>query len=135
MPYPIQEFWKLAVESRLFAPEECQRLSGSFAQIKGAMETGNASTLSEWLISQHVLTRYQAKVLLARRPGPFLYGDYKVQDRLDSGRLQGLFRAVHLPTRQPVCLFFLSGPHLQDPQALPRLKQVLAAAAIKHPHV
>src|SRR5687768_11424658 len=68
MPYPIQEFWKLAVESQLFAPEECQRLAGAFAQIRGAMETGNAFTLSEWLITQRVLTRYQAKVLLARRP-------------------------------------------------------------------
>lgn len=136
MPFPIQEFWGLAIESRLFSPPECQRLAGAFAQIKGAMESGNAFTLSEWLISQNVLTRYQAKVLLARRPGPFIYGDYKVQDRIDAGRLQGLFRAIHLPTRQHVCLSFLSGPHLQDPQALGRLKQVLAAAAgVKHPHV
>lgn len=136
MPFPIQEFWSLAIESRLFSPPECQRLAGAFAQIKGAMESGNAFTLSEWLISQNVLTRYQAKVLLARRPGPFIYGDYKVQDRIDAGRLQGLFRAVHLPTRQHVCLCFLTGPHLQDPQALTRLKQVLSAAAgLKHPHV
>ncbi len=136
MPYPIQEFWKLAVESRLFAPEECQRLAGAFAQVRGAMETGNASTLSEWLITQRVLTRYQAKVLLARRPGPFVYGDYRVQDRIESGRLQGLFRAIHVPTRQTVLLAFLSNPQLQDPQALSRVKQALtAAAAVKHPHV
>jgi serine/threonine-protein kinase len=136
MPYPIQEFWKLAVESQLYSPEECQRLTGSFSQIKGAMETGNAFTLSEWLISQRVLTRYQAKVLLARRPGPFVYGEYKVQDRIDSGRLQGLFRAIHIATRHPVCLCFLSGPQLHDPPTMARLKQTLAAAAnVQHPHV
>src|SRR5688572_18064969 len=81
MPFPIQEFWNLATESRLFTPQECQRLAGAFGQIRGATESGNAFTLSEWLISQRVMTRYQAKVLLARRPGPFLYGDYKVQER------------------------------------------------------
>src|SRR4030095_1069112 len=48
----------------------------------------------------------------------------------------GLFRAIHVPTRQPVCLAFLSSPQLQDPQALMRLKQTLAAAAaLQHPHV
>ena len=96
MPFPIQEFWNLAVESRLFTPDECKRLGGAFAQIRGASETGNAFTLSEWLISQKVLTRYQAKVLLARRAGPFIYGDYRVQDRIDSGRLQGLPRAENI---------------------------------------
>lgn len=136
MPYPIQEFWDLAIESQLYTTEECQRLAKSFSQIKGAMETGNAFTLSEWLITQRALTRYQAKVLLARRPGPFVYGDYKIQDRIDNGRLQGLFRAVHIATRQPVCLYFLSAPQLQDPQVMTRLKQTLAAAsAVQHPHV
>ncbi|HEV3004254.1 MAG TPA: protein kinase, partial [Pirellulales bacterium] len=74
------------------------------------------------------LSRYQAKVLMAGKPGPFVYGDYVVYDRAERPRLAGLFRARHLPTKHPVCLLFLAGSALNDPQAIARLVPQVALA-------
>jgi hypothetical protein len=147
MSIPIQEFWKLAAESRLLSGEECQRRAGAFEKMKGAANQSNANTLAQWLVAEGALTAYQAKILLARRTGPFFYADYQIVERIDSGRFAGLFRAVHLPASnagfgvQPglgyeVCLSFLSGPALQDPHAMAQLMQLAAASAnLAHPHL
>src|SRR5271167_1253963 len=69
MTVAIAEFWKLAVESRLLKPVDCQRLEAAFAHVKGAANQGNAATLGEWLVASGALSRYQVQTLLASRPG------------------------------------------------------------------
>ncbi len=102
----------------------------------GASTPGNARTLAEWLISRGVVTRYQAMVLMAGRSGPFFYGDYRLYDRLESGTLAGMFRAVHMATQHPVVLQFLTGPATQDPQQWAALApQLQLHATIQHPHL
>ena len=138
MTISIAEFWKLAIKSRLLALEDCQRLEAEFAGVKGAADQGNAATLGEWLIATGVLSRFQVKTFMAGRPGPFVYGDYYVYDRIRSqeGRLANLFRAVHLPTRHPVLLHFLGGSALKDPQAWEAVvRQVGWACWVGHPNV
>ena len=132
MSVSVEQFWQLLSSSQLFTPQQCQQLVASFDQVKGASQQGNAKTLSEWLISQNYISRYQATVLLAGQPGPFYYGDYKVYDRVEEGALQGAFRAVHATTNHPVVLRFVTGAALQDPQAWTKLVgrvQSLQAAA------
>ena len=46
-------------------------------------------------------------MLLSGRPGPFLFGDYRVVDRWSEGKESGFFSAVHLATGHPVLLRFL----------------------------
>ncbi|HUY33466.1 MAG TPA: serine/threonine-protein kinase [Pirellulales bacterium] len=123
------DFWKLTVESRLLSPQECQRLSAEYARVGGAGAENDAALLAKWLMSGDTLSRYQAKLLLAGRPGPFVYGDYVICDRVEGGRLGGLFRARHAPTKHPVCLFFLAGPALQNPRALAGIAPAVSAAA------
>lgn len=136
MSIPIPLFWNLLTESRLLAPEQCQQLAADFGQVKGASEQGNARTLSEWLVSRNVLSRYQAAILLAGRSGPFYYGDYKVYDRVDKGRIAGAFRAVHGPTGHPVLLQFLTGPVVTDPELWAEAaNQVLGLATVSSPHL
>jgi hypothetical protein len=125
MSISVAEFWSLAVQSRLLTPQQCEQLAARFAQIEGA-GSSNADLLAQWLIGEQVISPYQARVILARQPGPFLYGDYLVYDCIESGRLAGLFRAVHVSTRYPVCLYFLAGPGAQDPQQLGQLAQFCA---------
>jgi serine/threonine protein kinase len=133
---PIPVFWSLLSESRLLAPEQCQQLATDFGQIKGAGEQSNAKTLAEWLVARNVLSRYQTMILLAGRPGPFHYGDYKVYDRIEKGRLAGCFRAVHGPTGHPVLLQFLTGAVIQNPDAwADAVQNTLAACAVHSPHV
>lgn len=136
MAASISEFWQLLTDSRLVTPEQCQQLMASFGQVKGAVTQGNARTLAEWLISRGVLTRYQTMVLMAGRSGPFLYGDYKLYDRLESGALAGMFRAVHVPTQHPVVLQFLTGPATQDPRQWAALApQLQVHSTVQHPHL
>ncbi|HEX5443345.1 MAG TPA: hypothetical protein VFW87_05940, partial [Pirellulales bacterium] len=116
----VADLWKLIAESRLLTAEECRQLAQQAGQAQPDT-AGDAQRLAKWLVQANKLSRYQARVLLAGRPGPFFYGDYGVYDRLEAGRLASMFRARHLPTRQPVVLRFLTGPALQDPEAMRRL--------------
>ena len=132
----IADFWKVLDASRLLAPEQVQQLAADFGRVKGAGEQASGKTLAEWLVTRNVLSRYQATILIAGRPGPFYYGDYKVYDRVDGGRLGGQFRAVHAPTGHPVLLQFLTGPVVGDPQLwAAAANDALALAGIVSPHV
>src|SRR5205085_9946641 len=81
-------------------------------------------------------SRYQGTVLLAGRAGPFIYGDYRVFDRIGQGRLKGQFRATHSRTGAVVGLYFLSGATARDPKAwAAAVAQLTAARALVHPHL
>lgn len=114
MPVSVPEFWKLLVESRLATVEKLRPIKEKFAAVKGAETQGNSLTLSEWLVANGVVSRYQAKVLMAGRPGPFCFGDYVVYDR-HGGPFKGVFKAIHPPTRQQVVLAFFTGAATQNP--------------------
>src|SRR5262249_4398112 len=87
-------------------------------------------------VASRAISRYQAMVLLAGHPGPFVYGDYIVYDRAEEPRLGGMFRAVHAPTGHPVCLYFLTGAAAQDPQRFAALSQWCAQTSqVRSPHV
>ena len=105
----IQEFWKLITDSQLVSTIQAEKLNSQFLQVKGAATQGNAGTLCEWLIAEKVLTRYQGRILLAGRSGPFVYGDYRLDDRIEKGRLAEFFHAVHLPTGYRTLLQFCAG--------------------------
>ena len=94
----ILDFWKLITDSQLVSTIQAEELNSQFLQVKGAATQGNAGTLCEWLIAKKVLTRYQGRILLAGRSGPFVYGDYRVEERIEEGRLKEFFHAIHLPT-------------------------------------
>ncbi|MEX0712931.1 MAG: protein kinase [Pirellulales bacterium] len=128
MAQSIANLCDLVVESRLLTANECRKHWTACKKANPAASENDAKVLARWLVAAGAVTRYHAKVLLAGRPGPFIYGDYLVFDRIEDGRLAGLFRACHLPTDHPVCLLFLAGPALADPQALLRVSQQAAAA-------
>jgi hypothetical protein len=110
----ISDFWRVLAESRLLAPHQVQQLASEFAQTPGAAQAA-AKSVGQWLVGRNVLSRYQAMILLAGRSGPFHYGDYKVYDRIEQGRLAGIFRAVHAASGHPVMLKFLTGPVVSQP--------------------
>ncbi len=136
MSQSFAEFWKLAVDSKLLSPQQCQQLHTDFSQIKGALETGSSKTLAEWLVSRNVISRYQATILLAGRPGPFAYGDYRVYERIEAGRLKGQFRAVHAPTGHPTVLQFLTGNLTRDPQLWAKVaREAISNCQISSPNL
>ncbi|MCG8583269.1 MAG: hypothetical protein MI757_00980, partial [Pirellulales bacterium] len=94
MSVSTAEFWRLAIDSGLLAADDTISLSNSFNRVKGAQNTHNAKTLGQWLIGENVLSNYQVRVLLSGQTGKFIFGDYKVYDRLSTGKFAGWFCAV-----------------------------------------
>jgi serine/threonine protein kinase len=133
MAISFPDFWKLIIESHLFTADQCQQLSAQYGHQAGAAGQGNAKSLAEWLVSQNVLSRYQASIILGGRSGPFFYGEYKIYDRIENGRLASAFRAAHSGSNHPVLLLFLTGQAAQDPQRWQQLQSTLPA--IVHPNV
>jgi serine/threonine protein kinase len=135
MANSLDDFWKLLVDSGLLAAAECEDLKSAFARAPGT-DQGNTKSLCAWLIERGMLSRYQARLLLAGRSGPFFFGDYRVYDRVESGRLKGLFRAAHRENGEPVLLYFFAGAATQDLRKwLPVEARSQLAAAVKHPNV
>ncbi|MBL8828554.1 MAG: hypothetical protein JNM18_16340, partial [Planctomycetaceae bacterium] len=104
MAITINEFWKLAIESQLIAAEDAAKLAHTFATSNPGVTA--VEELARFLVGTK-LTPYQAKILLAGRPGPFVYGDYVIYERIETGRMAGIFRALHRSTGHRVCLMFL----------------------------
>ena len=135
MSISVNDFWRLAVDTRLLSAEECQHLDSAFGRVRSAQQ-GNAATLAEWLTATGVMSRYQAHVLLAGKARPFLFGDYKVFDRHESDRLKGLYRAVHLTSGYSVAIYFLSSKLLADERHLtPVLRQARWMAGVREEHL
>ncbi len=138
MAVSIAEFWKLAAQSRLLTADDCRQLDAAFAHVKGAANQGNAAAMGEWMVAQGALSRYQVQTLLAGRPGPFLFGDYSIYDRIRSkeGRLAGLFRAMHVGSRHPVLLCFLEPEISKSPESWQTaVNQIAWACWVGHPYV
>ncbi len=110
------ELWKLLQDSRLLSAAQLEQMESVFSQARNSAGQVTAESLVVRLLREDLLTRYQASQLLNGRAGPFIYGDYRVQDRLRGGPLHGLFRAVHGPTQFPVLLKFAAQRVVQDPR-------------------
>src|SRR6185369_11863011 len=111
----LSDFWKLVADSRLLSAAQVERLAADFANEKPPSEQ-TIKVAAQWLMDLRAITKYHAQVLLAGKPGPFFYGDYKVYERIDKGRLAGCFRAIHAPTKYCVTLRFATGSLLKDAQ-------------------
>ncbi len=101
------------MESRLLTDSQCGKVRSQYGQAGSEETHDDVRALAAWLIEKKVISQYQAAVLVAGRPGPFVYGDYAVFDRL-TDRLAGAFLAQHRPTKHRVMLQFLTGPSTQQ---------------------
>ncbi len=132
MPVSSADLWKLLKQSRLLPPERLEQVRIALEQAGSRTGRQSATSLAQWLLRQQMLTQYQAKVLLSGRAGPFVYGDYQIQDRVRGGRLGGAFQAVHLPTSYPVLVKFVDSRIAQDPRRWHVARQHVHAARPIH---
>jgi hypothetical protein len=135
MSFPVEAFWKLLVDSQLVGFDDARQYHASWTQ---QYPQGDAQQLAEWLVAGNLISRYQASILLAGRAGPFVYGDYRIYDRIEKGRLAGIFRAVHVPTMHRVCLQFLTGEQAATPEAVAYLAQqsaLVSRTSAGYPHL
>lgn len=91
MSLTLDRFWKLLADSRLLDADEVGKLADASSK---AQSNGGATPdkIAKWLVGKSRISAYQAKILLSGRTGPFFYGDYQIYDRIETGRLAGVFR-------------------------------------------
>ena len=136
MSVTIAEFWRHAVASRLLDQQQAEELVATFQDEATSAQRTTPKGLADWLIRRQAITRYQAKVLLAGRPGPFIYGDYRVESRSKQPPLADWFRAKHMPTEHPVLLRFLSPETVRNEQQWLAVQQrVNEQIEVQHPNL
>ena len=133
MPISIQDFWKLAVSSGLLSPERCRALHAEYKNLKGAAQHATVLSLAEWLVAGGMLTRYQASLLAAGRPGPFVFGEFTITERIEAGRLAPWFRATANNRRWLIVFAAQLTVDAEQYEALAERAQW--ATTIKSPHV
>jgi len=110
MPTPA-ELWNLIVSTGLADEDQALRLRSEFERESIPSGTaGDAVTelLAKWLVRRRAVTVWQARRLARGDRGPFLIGDYRLQERLEHPTADcRLFRARHEPSARDVCLLLL----------------------------
>lgn len=89
------------------------------------------------LVRQGVLTRFQAKQLLAGRHRGFRLGSYVIQDLLGQGGMGAVYLAEHATLRRRVALKVLRPQKGPDARVSVErfLREARAAAALDHPNI
>ncbi|MBN9122786.1 MAG: protein kinase [Planctomycetes bacterium] len=92
---------------------------------------------AEFLVRKGVLTKYQAKQLLAGRYKGFRLGSYVIQDLLGQGGMGAVYLAEHATLRRRVALKVLRPQRGADARvSIERfLREARAAAALDHPNI
>lgn len=136
MPDEYEKFWNLLSQSQLIATDQLTSLRQHYEHGMGPSDQGNANSASAWLVQQNRLSRYQANILLKGQNGPFIYGHYRIHDRIGSGRQAGLFRAVHEPTQHRVLLRFYTSEITANAEAWSHgVHQTRRHCQVEHPNL
>ena len=98
MPQPtVVEFWNALGQSRLVGPAVLSSIQREHAQRSDA-QGADAAAVASWLVGRGLLSRWQAKRLLAGSRGPWFVGEYRLLDRHEHPGNVPLFTARHEPS-------------------------------------
>ena len=123
----IESFLNLLKESRLVGDRwlESARL--------GASGEKDAGAVARRLVHTGHLTRWQARVLLAGKSGPFFMGNYRLLKPLGEGGMGTVYKAVQAKIGRIVALKVMA---LKNERSLTRFeREIRAMAALDHPHI
>lgn len=123
-------FFKHLRRSRLLSREEVEALADRLpADAEGP-------ALARLLVSEKVLTEFQARQLLAGKSNRLVLGQYQILDRLGRGGMGQVFKAVHPAMGRIVALKVMLPDLLKDPSALDLFqREVRTAAQLQHPNI
>lgn len=115
--------------SHLLTSEQMAAVRTEFGAGKSPQEIARALT------DRGLLTRWQAKMLLAGRKAFFL-GKYKLLDQLGQGGMGTVFKAEQAGLGRIVALKVMASQLLRDKGAVARFhREIQAAAALDHPNI
>lgn len=128
----VDEFCRLIVESGLLtaAEVETQRATTSSESQTDAM------SFARWLVERNVLTKFQAQMLLRRKPKGLVLGDCVVLNLLGRGGMGAVYRALHRRMDRIVAIKVLPPSAARDRQLADRFRrEVKAAAKLSHRNI
>ncbi|MBM3998293.1 MAG: hypothetical protein FJ297_01920 [Planctomycetes bacterium] len=130
----ISDFLQLAVQSGLATAAQCRQWQVEYQQQAIGVGADDSEPFAQWLAAQSRMSRYQAKVLLAGRAGPFLYGAYRLIEKAGDGPWDECFRGQHAESGYPVLMQFISGELTRDPRVWSALEPWLVRlTTVGHP--
>ncbi|MBX3444945.1 MAG: protein kinase [Planctomyces sp.] len=118
------------VDCGLWTADEASALESALAS------DADGETTARDLIRQGRLTKFQARRLLASKPGILVLGNYILLDEIGAGGMGQVFKAEHRRMKRIVALKVLPQNVTRDPDAVQRFhREVQAAARLSHPNV
>jgi eukaryotic-like serine/threonine-protein kinase len=99
-------------------------------------EGTRARSVAGALVERGLLTRYQARRLLAGKSSRLRLGQYRLLDALGGGGMGRVFKALHEAMGRVVALKVIRPALLKDPMVIDLFtREVHAAAQLHHPHI
>ncbi len=112
-----------------------KRLNAALTKAAGNMPE-DAKSLAALLVSEGVLTAFQAEQLLEGKWRRFVIGKYRVLERIGSGGMSSVYLCEHKYMRRRAAVKVLPTSMAEDPAALERFYlEARAVAALDHPNI
>lgn len=134
MDYTVENLNGLLFRSKLM-PAEQVRATFERWQKEGKDKVASSPHFIRWLVTEKILTEYQAALLSRGQVDDFVLGKYKILDRLGKGRMAGVYKAMH-ESGQIVAIKVLPPSRAKDTALLNRFhREAKFALKLRHPNV
>jgi serine/threonine protein kinase len=102
---------------------------------EAGVQAQDTARFARWLVARKLLTEYQVNLLAQGYGEGFFLGQYKILDRLGTGRMAGVYHGVH-EFGQEVAIKVLPPSKARDPQSMARFqREARLALQLNHPNV
>lgn len=134
MPLNLQQFVKTLAASGLMTADEVREFIDR--KLPEELDRSDPEALARELVRQGRLTAFQATAIHQGKSRGLVFGEYVVLDKLGSGGMGRVFRAVHRRMHRVVALKVLPRTALDSPRSVERFeREVRAAARLSHPNI
>ena len=134
MELTVQNVYGLILRSKLLSVDDAKAMYTRW-QAEAKDSSTNLSRFASWLVSQKVVTEYQASLLVRGHADGFFLNDYKILDRLGKGRMAGVYKAQHR-LGQIFAVKVLPPSRADEPTLLARFqREAKLAVRLKHPNI
>ena len=134
MPITLKQFVRTLVASGLMTADEVREFIDR--KLPEELDRDDPEALARELVRQGRLTAFQATAIHQGKSRGLVFGEYVVLDKLGSGGMGRVFRAVHRRMHRVVALKVLPRTALDSPRSVERFeREVRAAARLSHPNI
>jgi serine/threonine protein kinase len=130
----VDSVCQLLVRSQLLPAADVRALQQRWRNEMPA-GAGDLGRFRQWLVAQSYVTDYQARLLFRGLADNFFINQYKILDRINEGRMAGVYLAVH-PLGPVVAIKLLPAGKARNLWMAARFRrEARLALRLRHPHV